>query len=319
MTKPVLSICIPTKNRIGDLARIVKTAISQINKIPDSAGKFELVIADNCSTDRTEEICRGYMSKYPGVVSYTRNASDIGGLNFERALSLGRGEFRKLHNNNLDFKPNAIHRILTLIERCRNEQPLIFFSNGNSPVRGDEVFCKNMSEFLQNASYFITWIGGFGIWERDFHSIKDFSRSANLMLPHTDVLLQLSSQSPRQIVVNDKLFFRKKEEIRHGYNVAEVFGKNYLSLLAPYVNSGHLGRSFYEHEKKRILIEHIIPYHFSSRDNFSRDGFFRNLNEYFDDQYFFDEIEALIYGYVDKSKRKRGFRDYLDKLIFWPQ
>ncbi len=56
---------------------------------------FELVICDNASTDRTEQICRDYVAKDKRI-RYSRNETNIGApRNFNRVFSLCRGEYHK--------------------------------------------------------------------------------------------------------------------------------------------------------------------------------------------------------------------------------
>jgi glycosyltransferase involved in cell wall biosynthesis len=56
---------------------------------------FELIICDNCSTDRTEQICRSYAER-DARIRYHRNAANIGApRNFNLALSLSQGEYFK--------------------------------------------------------------------------------------------------------------------------------------------------------------------------------------------------------------------------------
>ena len=54
---------------------------------------FELVIVDDCSTDRTFEICKNYATKHPQIRLY-QNRNNIGlNRNFEKALQLAKGEY----------------------------------------------------------------------------------------------------------------------------------------------------------------------------------------------------------------------------------
>jgi glycosyltransferase involved in cell wall biosynthesis len=61
-------------------------------------GEFELIISDNASEDRTEEICREFARNDPRV-RYYRNARNIGAANnYNRLLELARGEFFRWSN-----------------------------------------------------------------------------------------------------------------------------------------------------------------------------------------------------------------------------
>jgi glycosyltransferase involved in cell wall biosynthesis len=72
---------------------------------------FELVVADNGSTDRTEEICRAYAARDERI-RYHRSPENRGASwNFNRAFTLGSGEY---------FKWSAYDDLCapTFLERC---------------------------------------------------------------------------------------------------------------------------------------------------------------------------------------------------------
>jgi glycosyltransferase involved in cell wall biosynthesis len=57
---------------------------------------FELIISDNASTDRTDEICRRY-ARLDSRIRYSRNAMNIGGVNNGNlTVELARGEYFRL-------------------------------------------------------------------------------------------------------------------------------------------------------------------------------------------------------------------------------
>jgi acetyltransferase-like isoleucine patch superfamily enzyme len=78
-----------------------------------------------------------------------------------------------------------------------------------------------------------------------------------------------------------------------GYNIAQVFGNNYLSLLKPYVAEGKLDEAVYQAEKKSILVNHIIPYYFDPGSNFLKSGFYTHMQDYVNDDYFYEAIAHL--------------------------
>lgn len=84
---PRVSIGIPVYNGERYLPVAVEAFLGQ------SFGDLELIIVDNASTDRTEEIARGFAERDPRV-RYVRNESNIGAArNFCRAFELARGEY----------------------------------------------------------------------------------------------------------------------------------------------------------------------------------------------------------------------------------
>jgi glycosyltransferase involved in cell wall biosynthesis len=72
---------------------------------------LELIVCDNCSTDRTQEIGLAYAEKDPRV-RYYRNSANIGvDRNFNLAFSLARGEYFKWASADELCAPD-------LVERC---------------------------------------------------------------------------------------------------------------------------------------------------------------------------------------------------------
>lgn len=72
---------------------------------------FELIISDNASTDRTQEICQDYATQDPRI-RYFRNPANLGaGRNYRRAFALARGKYFRWANHDDTIAP-------TLIERC---------------------------------------------------------------------------------------------------------------------------------------------------------------------------------------------------------
>ena len=104
-TSPRLSIGVPVYNGERYVARTLESMLRQT--FPD----FELIIADNASTDRTEAICRECAARDPRV-RYERADSNLGIVrNFNRCVTLARGELFHWHAADDLAEP-------TLLEKC---------------------------------------------------------------------------------------------------------------------------------------------------------------------------------------------------------
>ena len=75
MTEPLLSICIPTRNRAAFLYRTLRS----ITETPvfQNGNEVEVVVSDNASTDATEEIVKIFTEKYGNKIVYSRNDENI--------------------------------------------------------------------------------------------------------------------------------------------------------------------------------------------------------------------------------------------------
>lgn len=313
----LLSLCIPTFNRGSFLKKTLESITCQSAFI--ETREVEIVIADNCSDDDTQSVAEYFANQFPGKIQYHRNSANIGAeANFELALQKARGAFLKLHNDNLLILDGSLSEILKVIKATAAERPVIFFTNGNKGTGNPFHVCNNLNEFVSSVSYISTWIGGFGMWRDDFKTISDFSRNAHLRLIQTDVVLRLLATGKRAIVMYVPYFSgmdigRKGSYGGKGsYNIAEVFGKNYLSLLKQYLPSGLLHEKTFQEEKKSILINHIIPYYFDKENQFLKNGFFAHLQDYRHDDYFHAIAKNLIF-----SNAASGAPDEDLKAEYW--
>jgi acetyltransferase-like isoleucine patch superfamily enzyme/glycosyltransferase involved in cell wall biosynthesis len=292
---PLLSICIPTRNRGNSLLKTLQSIVSQ--KPFQETRDVEIVISDNCSDDNTWVIADEFSRLYPEKIKIFRSSEDVGASeNIKKCLSLASSAFLKLNNDTLLWAEGAVDGVLKIIRATYDGRPLLFFLNGNPCCSEPLKVFHGLNEFVQNCSFNITWIGAFGIWRDDYESLPDFCRCADLLLPQTDVLLRLLSTGRQGVIINVPYFFSISPGRKSGYNIAEVFGKNYLSLLKGYLSSDLLDRQVFEAEKKTLLLNHIIPYYFNVREqnDFEATGFFRHLEDYWGDRYFYDEIEQFL-------------------------
>lgn len=89
MNHPLVSICIPTYNGEKFLHECLDSAINQ------SYRNVEIIIADDCSTDKTCEIVKAYAAKDPRI-KVIRNENNLGLVgNWKRCIELSKGEWIK--------------------------------------------------------------------------------------------------------------------------------------------------------------------------------------------------------------------------------
>ncbi|WP_296002930.1 glycosyltransferase [Rugamonas sp.] len=293
----VLSICIPTHNRAAFLKYTLESIVTQAAFIVGN--DVEIVISDNDSEDDTPAVAAVFVQAFPGKVRYYRHEEAVTPeANFESVLARGRGLYMKLHNDYLLVNDGSLAEIINVIHAMAEEKPVLFLTNGVHNQGNPIEVMNSMSDFVRRVSYISTWIGGFGMWREEFHALSDFGRNQQTRLVQTDVMLRLISMGKRAIVLFSQYFSMVKMGRTGGYkkgayNIAEVFGQNYLSLLKPYVLGGALDRMTYEREKKLILLQHIIPVYFDTNNDYLKTGFFRYLHDYKDDDYFYEAVATL--------------------------
>jgi len=118
MQKPMVSIGMPVFNGEKFLEKSLQSLLAQ------TYTDFELIISDNASTDKTEEICNDFESK-DRRIKYYRNLTNIGlSANFNKVFRISRGEFFKWNNSDDLSGPNYLNLCVETMA-CRTDVVLI--------------------------------------------------------------------------------------------------------------------------------------------------------------------------------------------------
>jgi len=107
---PRVSIGLPVYNGEKYLAGALDALLAQ------TFADFELIISDNCSTDRTEQICREYTDR-DSRVAYERQAENRGACwNHNRVFELSRGEYFKWASYDDLHAPSFLERCVSVLD-----------------------------------------------------------------------------------------------------------------------------------------------------------------------------------------------------------
>lgn len=278
----LLSICIPTYNRKNFLKDTIESIISQPEFL--NSNDVNIVISDNSSTDGTKELVKDYCRIYGNKILYSRNDTNIGFANFDKVLSIANGEFLKLNNDTLLLKPGSLAKILYYVKNNLNNKNILFFRNSKSRKSADTCLFDSINDFVRDISYYSTWIGSFGIWKNDYNNVSNIFKEKNYSeIPHTYVLLSFLENHRNILCVNEELFDSVCPPKKGGnYNVAQVFGYNYLTFLNEFKSKALLSNRVYKDEK-RVLLKFINDYYFDidGKFNFQKSGYFRYLLKFY--------------------------------------
>lgn len=109
--KPRVSIGMPVYNGENFLKQAIDSLLSQTFE------DFELIVSDNASTDRTEEICRKYATR-DRRIRYYRNQKNLGAAsNFNCVFELSRGEYFKWAAHDDICAPSFIAECVEVLDR----------------------------------------------------------------------------------------------------------------------------------------------------------------------------------------------------------
>lgn len=294
MNKPLLSICIPTRQRCATLKGTINSITG--NDYFKNSDDIEVVISDNASTDDTEKYCLDLMSNYQGKIKYHRNNQDVGDLNFEYVLRIANGKLRKLHNDSFLFKEEFFAEVIPLLRNLDIYRPSIFFANGNAISSNEySTICTNADDLLSHVGFYITWIGGYCIWEDELLRRHDFGRMAKNRFIQVDNIIRDLENKGKFFIFNKAYFVGQNFGKKIDYNAAEVFGDNLVNIVKKIESIGLLSKNAMIHFKNNLLFNHIIPSHFSNDLGSVRTGFNKYMHHFYEDKDFLDYIENMYF------------------------
>lgn len=118
----LLTIAIPTFNRAEYLGETLDRLIAQLPQ--NSAGRLEILISDNASTDGTEALCRSLVQCHPGVVRYVRNRQNEGyDRNLDSLFAHALGQYVLLVGDDDYPLPGALGRLFAILHGDSGEVP----------------------------------------------------------------------------------------------------------------------------------------------------------------------------------------------------
>lgn len=247
----LLSICIPTYNR----GYVLNDTLERITNDPEFDDEVEIIISDNCSTDDTVSVVSKYQQIHDNIRYYC-NDKNVKDLNFMRALSYGNGEYLKLINDYIYFLPGGLKYMKSCIRaNLKSERPLFFIEKVRKHLRGDDVSCHSLDDFIYSVSYFSTWIANFGCWRKDFYAVTNKERFLNLLLMQVDWLYRIVSINKGCLICTGKIIAKSSLDLgkRGGYNYVQVHVANYYKIMYSYVEEGKLSLRTYNLDRKYTL------------------------------------------------------------------
>ncbi|MGB9736101.1 MAG: glycosyltransferase family 2 protein, partial [bacterium] len=86
---PKVSVCITTYNHEKFIKEAIDSVLAQ-----ETNFNYDIVISDDFSTDKTQEILKKYQQAYPDKIHLMLNKINVGAIkNFNQALKACKGEY----------------------------------------------------------------------------------------------------------------------------------------------------------------------------------------------------------------------------------
>jgi glycosyltransferase involved in cell wall biosynthesis len=276
MNQPILSICIPTYNRLDILRETIKSIYSDIDDI--NLFDFEVVISDNSKGHTTQSVVKEF--SYENLHYYITECD--GFENSFYALSYGKGAFLKLNNNYTMFKKKTLKCILHEIKQLMPNHTQVIYTNGHRGI-GKEKLYHSFNEYMAGLSYFSSWSAGYGMWKEDFDRVKD-TIVLDKMFPQTSLLL--TQYYKKDFAINDtKLFQDQHVSKKGGYNIFRVFSLDYVKLIKDAYEEGHISLATFNKIKNDLLYKYLTVRYFKTviakLDKFEYDNIKESITTYY--------------------------------------
>jgi glycosyltransferase involved in cell wall biosynthesis len=142
-TKPLVSIGLFLYN--GD--RFLEAAIESF--LNQTFRDFELIISDNCSTDKSDEICRRYAAQ-DSRIRYYRNQRNMGaGWNVRRVYELATGKYFKQAAHDDMIQPDYLRQCVDALEA---DESLVLAHSLTRVIDEHGQFVENYDDGLRTSS-----------------------------------------------------------------------------------------------------------------------------------------------------------------------
>ncbi len=113
MNSPLLSFCIPTRNRAGFLREFLESLAPQITP------EVEVVISDDASTDDTAAVVESFRPRLPQLTCARVDPALRYDRNLLHAVALAQGEFCWLFGDDDRLEPNGLAAVLRALKEDR--------------------------------------------------------------------------------------------------------------------------------------------------------------------------------------------------------
>jgi glycosyltransferase involved in cell wall biosynthesis len=101
-SKPLVSICMPAYN----VERVLAAALDSV--LAQTYSRFEVILVDDGSTDRTAEVARSFSDPR---IRFIRNEKNLGGYQtMNKAVGLARGDFVAIYHSDDIYEPTIVEK-----------------------------------------------------------------------------------------------------------------------------------------------------------------------------------------------------------------
>jgi glycosyltransferase involved in cell wall biosynthesis len=214
MSRPRLSVCIPTYNRAAYLPAALESFAAQIAGRDD----IEVVVSDNASTDKTGEVVRSFEGRLPRLRYFRWDETAHVDRNILKVVDLSEGEYCWVLGDDDAVQPGAVQAVMDALAEGHDlyltnsilyDEDWTFVQDRNAlDLPGDDVFLlSDPSQRLRYCQHALSLEAFFGfistqlfrrqLWYRSIASDQAaFDRFVESRFLHAWVLLSAVNSGP---------------------------------------------------------------------------------------------------------------------------
>jgi glycosyltransferase involved in cell wall biosynthesis len=246
ITKPLLTIAVPTYNRARCLRELLLVLADQLKDEP----RVELIISDNASPDETPAVVQEYVAC--GLhVRYIRNTQNIGpDANFLQCFEQALGKYVWIFSDDDLIVPGGVAKILTYCKAA--EYDLIWvsaysFGKFHRPravkVRENAIEISDPVAYVKRIHVLFTFITGNIINKKTVLAAgpQAFCSLVGTGLAQLGWTFTALNCFARGLYIQEKLIAMRVNNTG-GYKLFQVFGPTLATITRNWLKSANLGR-----------------------------------------------------------------------------
>lgn len=145
MNTPLLSVCIRSYNQERFIADAIDSVLKQ-----ETTFDFEIIISDDCSSDRTISIVEDYVKRYPEKVRFIKGTTNVGGPNnLKRVIQASSAKYITcLDGDDYYLSTNKLQKQVEFLE-SHAEYSACFHNTMDVNENGEKLGIFNPLDFHQ--------------------------------------------------------------------------------------------------------------------------------------------------------------------------
>jgi len=266
-----LTIGIPTFNGSKYISGAIESVLS--NVYPEIDGRLEILVSDNASNDNTSSIMHAYVEKYPQLISYHRNQTNIGfAANIETIFKKASGEYVQILGDDDYLKNNSLRKIFNVLDTNRDVS-VVLLSISFLDIRTDkeieglkfdsDKLCKDGDSFFQISKWGTSAISSIIVKKSDWLEQNLLKYAENQWI-HVAAVMNILKKDKWAYIISDNLVTVRISNPRWQENFGNglYVGMEHLKLFSEMIDLGYSYETFafYLNDRFNTNLQNIFTF-----------------------------------------------------------